>query len=65
MLYPLVSELVPESSVRGGAAAAGTDTNFMLGRWLHWAMAWGDDDAAKANLEYNARNALGGGVWNE
>ena len=30
----------------------------MLGRWQKWALSWGDDDATKANLEYNARNQL-------
>jgi hypothetical protein len=37
-----------------------TDTNFMLGRWQHWARGWADagDEATQANLEYNARNQL-------
>ena len=39
-------------------ALLSTDTNFMLGRWQKWALSWGDDDATKANLEYNARNQL-------
>lgn len=35
-----------------------TDDNFLLGRWLAWARAWGEDDASKALLEYGARNQV-------
>lgn len=40
-----------------------SDDNFLVGRWISWARAWGGDDAAKASLELNARNQLTVGDW--
>mmetsp|Transcript_102308 Transcript_102308/g.180245 ORF Transcript_102308/g.180245 Transcript_102308/m.180245 type:complete len:734 (-) Transcript_102308:82-2283(-) len=35
-----------------------TDENFMLGRWLSWAQAWGATPEEKKWLDFNARNQI-------
>eukprot|EP00755_Sulcionema_specki_P003087 Sspe_Gene.3497::Locus_1162_Transcript_1_1_Confidence_1.000_Length_2577::g.3497::m.3497/K01205/NAGLU; alpha-N-acetylglucosaminidase len=36
----------------------GTDYNFMLGRWIHWARGWGTTTEESNWLEWNARNQI-------
>ena len=35
-----------------------TDRYSLLGNWLESAKSWGDNEAAKVNLEFNARNQI-------
>jgi len=35
-----------------------TRREFLLGKWIEDARRWGDDDASKAHLEWNARNQI-------
>ena len=50
----------PDQAQPGGKAgdSAWENLEFLLGNWLEDAKRWGDTDAQRANLEWNARNQI-------